>query len=780
MYSSTPLPQAQWIWPRGTIYLLNSYAGFRYDFDMTELPSKAPFIITADQSYKLHINGRYVCRGPVRGIQSNWHFDTVDILQFLKNGHNWISIEAFNPGKSSFFYNHKDAAGLLCSADWDNGTQIYSNVNDWQIFRNTAYNNNTAQLSGQMGQMEELDLRFDDRSWITEKNYTLPPVMRGTRPTSRKQGSLPWTKLSPRTIPQLDESCRAPEKLTASGIGICAEHALQAPGIIPCTTADFVDFELDTIQYDSCPIKTVTEKEQMSFTLPAAGKGKFSVAVIDLGATQWLPGVPLFEIGEHKAGTILDVFYNQYMPDGKISYAWDPSEGSQVSLASRVHLNGKTHKFELFQIMGVRHIVLVLRENASPVDMKLAWRSAVYPLEIKGHFSCSDSVLNAIYDISVHTQRVCALDAFVDTPWREQSQWWGDARVQAKNTIFLSGDSRLLERGINSIAEQKNQLGLTFANAPTSDCGPILPDFCLTWVITLHDYWFQTKDTELFKKQKSQAESIFNYFENIRGPRGLLKYDPRFWLFEDWSNLPKSNTPTFLNLWYIYAREKYCTLLEAAGFRSEAEKLNLAISSDKKLVKELLFDAEMHLFLPERNAEDKLSGAPSVHDQVLALLLNIAPEAADSMIEKVIRPCLLGNYSAGALPSSFWATYLLDCAQEYGLREEALFYIKNNWQTMIPAGTTWENFPRPNPGELSCAHAWSAHIISHLPELVFGLKQLAPRWEDIELDYQPLPGVEEAELTLPLPQGELSLRYDGKNVHSQIPQGVHISSRHTR
>ena len=77
MSQTAPAPQALWIWSRGTLYLSNSYAGFRHDFDMTELPSKAPFVITADQSYKLHVNGRYVCRGPVRGVQENWHYDTV-------------------------------------------------------------------------------------------------------------------------------------------------------------------------------------------------------------------------------------------------------------------------------------------------------------------------------------------------------------------------------------------------------------------------------------------------------------------------------------------------------------------------------------------------------------------------------------------------------------------------------------------------------------------------------------------------------------------------------
>ena len=775
MFQTAPAPQALWIWPRGTLYLSNSYAGFRHDFDMDTLPAKAPFVITADQSYKLHVNGRYVCRGPVRGVQENWHYDTVDLLPYLKTGHNWIAVEAYNPGKSTYFYNHKGTAGLLCSGVWDNGINIFSNTSDWQIFRNTAYNHNTAQLSAQMGQMEELDLRFDDRSWITqEKDFKLPPCMPDAAPTAKIQGALPWTNLSPRPLPLLDESCRTPEKVTASGIGSNAVLPQRAPGLIPNITADFVDFELDTIRSDLDTICSAQENGYLKFTLPASGEGNFSVAVVDLGALSWLPGVPLFEIGTHESGTVLDVFYNQYMPDGKISYSWHPAKGCQIALASRVHLNGTTHKFELFQVMGVRHAVLVLRENTSPVEIKLAWRSAVFPLEIKGNFFCSDPVINEIYNISVHTQKVCALDAFVDTPWREQSQWWGDARVQAKNTFFLTGDSQLLKQGISSIAEQKNPLGLTFANAPTTDSGPILPDFCLTWIITLRDYWFQTGDASLVKKHKAQADAIIAYFESIRNSHGLIQYDPRFWLFEDWSSLPKRNTPTFINLWYIYARQMYCEVLEAAGFNPCAEQLKQQIEADRKRVANLLFDPEQQLFLPELDADGKLTGPASVHDQVLALLLNLIPEANSSMINKVVLPCLKGTYTQGAVPSSFWATYLLDCALEYNLREEAINYIKTNWHSMIPAGTVWENFPNPNPGDLSCAHAWSAHLISHLPELVFGFKQLSPGWTDIEFDPHNMPDLANAEFSIPLPLGKLSCSFIGKNkdFHCNIPSGI--------
>ena len=89
---------------------------------------------------------------------------------------------------------------------------------------------------------------------------------------------------------------------------------------------------------------------------------------------------------------------------------------------------------------------------------------------------------------------------------------------------------------------------------------------------------------------------------------------------------------------------------------------------------------------------------------------------------------------------------------------------------MIPAGTVWENFPVPSPGELSCAHAWSAHLISHLPELFFGLEQQSPAWESIKL--APEKALDEAEAHIPLPRGMLVLKQDKNGFTYTLPPGV--------
>jgi hypothetical protein len=53
---------AAWVWPVDFHETHNTYARFRRDFRLPRVPDAAPFYITADQCYRLFVNGRYVGR----------------------------------------------------------------------------------------------------------------------------------------------------------------------------------------------------------------------------------------------------------------------------------------------------------------------------------------------------------------------------------------------------------------------------------------------------------------------------------------------------------------------------------------------------------------------------------------------------------------------------------------------------------------------------------------------------------------------------------------------
>lgn len=75
---STPgiLQSALWIWPGlGFHHLHNGFARFRNVVTLKTVPRKAVAYVSADQCYRLRVNGQTVCRGPARGYQVSWPYD---------------------------------------------------------------------------------------------------------------------------------------------------------------------------------------------------------------------------------------------------------------------------------------------------------------------------------------------------------------------------------------------------------------------------------------------------------------------------------------------------------------------------------------------------------------------------------------------------------------------------------------------------------------------------------------------------------------------------------
>lgn len=763
------LSRAKWIWPENTLYLVNSYAGFRYDFELKGALCAAPLHLTADQSYRLWINGKYVCRGPVRGHQKNWFYDTVDAAPFLRKGHNFIAVEAFNPGISTFSYHFEDKAGFFCAASWADGTEILSSRDSWTMFRLTGYTPDTARLSVQMNFQEDLDLNCDDRSWIFGETYSLPEQPEWVRKGETAWNALPYLHLRKRRIPMLDEHIAVPKCSVKAGWGIESPGRKQGGNI----AWSFAEEELPSINWKDAP---VWQKAGNSLcgTIPAGISGKFYAVTLDLGR-EWLPGTPILDLSGGNSETIVELHYYHYLPNGIAELQPPPGIGSLLALSARLRLNGPEGHHEFYQIMGVRFVTIVVRGAHDPLKLKLSWRCAVYPLSIQGSWDSSDDVLNGIWQISRHTQQVCSMDAFVDTPWREQSQWWGDARIQAKNTHWLTGDPRLLEQGLHLIAEQEGAPdGLLFANAPTTRSGSILPDFCLTWIATLYDLYFQTGRTDFLPELLPYAESVLQYFENMRGENGAIGYDERFWLFEDWGDLPKKPYPTFLNLWHCHVLTIWRKLLSLCG--KNTADVETKINSEKTLLRCLFYDPEQQLMMPVLDHDGKPQGLPIVHDQVLALMLDLVPEAKASMLAKRIIPCLKGTLHDGLKPGAFWSTYLLDLAQKLDLRQDALSYIRMHWKHMIPTSTTWEVFERGNYPGWSYSHAWSAHPLTHIPELLCGIVQLEPGWKKIRFAPLTDAGISFASVSIPVPMGILKAGFRKENDAFvgwlEIPEGM--------
>ncbi len=751
-----PLRQASWIWPDYCEGLQNTYADFRRDFDLEEVPDELRFWITADQQYMLYVNGRYVGRGPARGYQLCWPVDCYDLASCLGPGHNWIAIRAYNAGISTYQYVHQRTAGLLCASDPE--LEHLRSDGAWLCRRSRAARRDVARLSKQMNFQEHIDATVEDQDWIHA--CSAPTDWHAARVTGAF-GSMPWHDVSLRGIGHLTTGKLAYRTAVAS-----AEGDNSRESSAPYNLVDAFRTEWPGLRWTQPPAIKVTD-DQALFELPGPGKGRFTAVTLDLGR----PGVGTVCLSTESQGDgVIDLHGCEVLHDDGSPVVPARDKACWASMAMRLRFGPGQTCHEFFQIIGHRYLTVVLRDVAHPVKLGLSLRETRYPLEVEGQFLCGDPTLNDIHRICVQTQRVCMLDAYVDTPWREQAQWWGDARVQAANTFHLANDARLLARGIESIGLQDVPNGLTYGHAPTSAHHCILPDFTLTWLLTFWDHYYQTANTQLFEHLLRRIDRALDYFET-EAPRieGLLAHDRRYWLFLDWADLHKKPVPTAYNLLYVVTLAKLAMLARAAGNRTHHQRF-VSLMDRQVAALQAVWNPQAELFSDGLDDAGERVKRCSVATQTLALLADVRRDAHQSMIDRRLCPYLAGQPLDSAKPSSFWVHHVYQVMVDKGFGRAVIEHIRRHWSPMIRLEGTTEQFvdgaltvggqavasadASGKLGEMSCTHAWSAHPICHLAATVGGIRQSAPGWRQVV--FQPVFDLtNHAELIIPAPPGPI-------------------------
>ncbi|MFA6959723.1 MAG: family 78 glycoside hydrolase catalytic domain [Opitutaceae bacterium] len=760
-------PTARWIWPEGDSWdIHNGYAQFRKAFELATVPRRAPTWITADQSYRLWVNGEPVCRGPARGFQESWPCDEVDLAPFLRKGHNVIAVRAYNPGHGTFAYISQLSAGFLFSAKW--GGFVLVSDSTWRMRRQTGVRKDSVPSSLQLVHQEHLDARIEPTDWI-HPDFD-DSVWKCDFPAQRNQGSMPWRSLESRGIPLLEEKDVLPARLLGTGHGKAAASAIDTRDILSVHAQE-------DLSHAPVAAATATRGGLERQTVPAAGKGKFRSLLFDFGRT--VVGYPQLHVRGAYGGEICDVLVYETIDAATLKPHIDQPNWSRIAMGHRLICAKGENRHEFHLPFGFRYLELVVRENRSPLDVAVAVRWIGYPLPHKGSFTSSDVVLEKIWQACAWTQQCCSLDAYVDTPWREQAQWWGDARVQAWNTFHLNGDPRLFRRGIAQIARQTTPEGLTYGHAPTIAHGCILPDFTLVWFLTLWDYYWQTGSIEPFQTHRDTVEKALEYFEQRLHPEyDLLPYDERYWLFLDWTGIFKEGYPALYSLWFLHAVRKlralYALLLagEAKAVTGNVTKRLMALeqrvtSGLGKLI------GENGLVHDGLTWKGKRVGDTSIHTQTLALTVALDPANDRVRLDQVLRPYVRGEFDPAVQPSAYWITYVFTELIARGHGDEVVDCIRRRWAAMSEHGTTWETF-FPKVGSESHSHAWSAHPLYHLMQTVGGITQTAPAWKEVE--FRPVFYGDRGRVVVPAPHGLIKAHWqrNGGTVHVglSLPKGI--------
>lgn len=762
--------RSQWIWPYDFRWdLHNAYALFRRDFVLERVPRRAPLFLTADQSYHLHINGAFVGRGPARGFQSHWPYDEIDVARWLVPGRNVIAIRAHNPGFSNFQYLTQGYAGLLVAAAW--GAVRLQTDTSWKCLVQPGIKRDTVRASTQLFSQEHFDARpgpldwmnsdFDDSSW--------------GKPTSQAWNILPWASLEPRGIPQMFEEACALGRVIGIGEGACGNGWEDARNLYLLRQN-----EDHTHEPAAAPLDTPAARDAPAglfadgLEIPPTGAGCFRSYLIDVGR----PVVGNFSVsvGGASGGEVIDFIYTEIIDPETLKPALRFPDGSSVCFSSRLICRPGRTEHMFYHPYGFRHAMVVVRNSDVKLHVALCLRRTGYPLERRGTFQSSDRLLEKIWETCAQSQQNCMLDAYVDTPWREQAQWWGDARVQAWNTFFLSGDARLFRRGIYQIGAQATADGITYGHAPTMAHNCVLPDFTLIWMLTQWDYYWQTGDLEPFRAHYSVVERALKYFEAHTGKHGLVCYDPRYWLFLDWTDLPKDGASSVYNLWLVLALERLAAMHRLTRNRAAAARCTKWAQRLRAKLRALI--NRDGLLRDGLDAKGKILTSTSAHAQTLALMAELAPDCAPAM-EQFLVDYLRDESGHKAKPSAYWITYVYSVLAARGHGTAVVAHIRPRWEPMIAYGSTFEIFGDSGSFEASHSHAWSAHPLFHFMQIIGGVRQTAPQWACVS--FTPEFVGEHGGCTVPTPHGPIvsAWRREGARVKVKLslPRGVSAEVR---
>jgi len=168
---NTVLPEkigAKWIWDRSLLDLEDSYLFTRKCFTLNQSSVDAEFWISANHSYQLFVNGRFIGSGPSPAPSGIAYADFYDLSFYMVTGVNVISIVAHHSNFETY-YDHPKAPGLWAQLNI-NGEIAAATGPDWKVFPGKCYQQARPRKGKYLEFVEVCDLNNYPRGWRAD-NY---------------------------------------------------------------------------------------------------------------------------------------------------------------------------------------------------------------------------------------------------------------------------------------------------------------------------------------------------------------------------------------------------------------------------------------------------------------------------------------------------------------------------------------------------------------------------------------------------------------------------------
>jgi len=719
--------KAQWITHPTASTLDYGVFNFRRSFTLNKKPEKFIIYLSADNRYRLFVNGHYICMGPARGDIGHWRYETLDIAPHLKQGKNVIAAEVVNFGEHRHAAQQTFQTAFILQSNKDNDLTLNTGDKQWKVIRNPAFNDipfSSADMHGYYaaGPGDHFDMEqypwnwqepsFNDNSWLQPKLATVEfAVGRGFL-----YGST-WF-LVPRSIPLLEESVQLIPILARSK-GMEANDGF-LKGVKPLVIQPnakvtlLMDQTHHTIGY---PELLVSGGKNSTIKIT------YAEALFD---SNWKKG----DRNDIKGKNILG-YYDIVKPDGGQHRLYKP-------LAQR------TYRFIQFDIETQDDPLQILDYHGV---------YTAYPFKENAVFETDDPSLTKIWDASWLTLRNSAVETFID-PYYEQMQYIGDTRIEALISLYVSGDDRLMRKAIDMFDQSRLPFGLTQSRYPAYIV-QIIPPFSLLWIGMVHDYYLYRDDDAFVKNFLPGIRDVLEWFEERIDKTGMPT-GLEWWNFTDWSPGFKNGIPpgsddgysALISLQYVMAAQYAAELFQKYGWDYEAKKIRDSAEKVKQSVNKHCYVPSSGLF-----AETPEKQLFSQHTQIMAVLTDAIPAAKQAaLMHKVL-------HNDDLIPAMiYFKFYMFRALQKAGLGNEYLNQL-GPWKKMIDLGLT--TFAEKDTEPRSECHAWSASPCFDFLHTVAGIRPGEPGFKTVIIEPN-MGQLKSINVNFPHPQGIIELQINKK------------------
>lgn len=740
---------AEWIGPKnaeeGVFY-------FRKTIELAAVPENFIVHVSADNRYRLYVNGEIVSWGPAVGDMSNWNYETLDIAAYLNVGENIIASQVWNMGdmRGARQISHKTAFILQGETP---AAQMLNTNDSWKVLKDEGYHgiainrnivgggyiaSGTDSVDGYKHPWGWNQLSFNDIDWqkareLGKGNHNGLDTWKGT----------PWL-LQARDIPVMEQkTAPIPKLLEVKGF------SYPESGSGSNNVSGYTDYNgslrMEIPANTQAEILLDNHVLTMGFPqLVVAGGAGSSIKIQYQEA--------LFDEDGRKGnrnewkGKTMKGYYDIFLPDG----------GERL--------------FEPLWIRVFRYVKITIDTKAEALDINdFKNLYTAYPLVQKATFSADKENLKEIWDASWRTAELCALETYMDCPYYEQLQYIGDTRIQALISIFVAGDERLVKNALEQFYASMQPMGLTKSNHPASGT-QIIPPFSLLYIAMLHDYHMLGKDPKFVEQYIPGMKFILDWFISKIDSNGIMGPLP-YWNHIDGGTKFANGSPpgiseggsAHMSILTAYAIDKAVEMLDHYGYGCDADKLRAVSKNLKENTQKLCFNEEKGLI-----AETPAQKSYSKHTNSFAILTEIfGPEMEKEVAEKIIQDNSLIQTSL------YFDFYVFQALKKAGSGGSVL-ELMNRWEEALDYGLT--TFPEHGIHSRSDCHAWSAHPMYDFLNIICGVSSSSPGFKTVEISPQ-LGALRSASGTIPHPMGDIVVSFskDKKERLSYeitLPEGI--------